>query len=109
MKKSLTFIGLGMVFAALLTFLLRLVEHKFFQSNVNMAVMIGVVAVVAVVAGLIMKMNKTLMFLAAGAAIVAALGFVVRLTKFEDNLTLFILFLVVGLVVLVWGIAKKGK
>lgn len=109
MKKSLTFLGLGVVLAALLAFFLRLASAQFLQVNLNLLIILGAVGLAVVVLGLVWRMNKALLWLGGGALVGALGSFLVRLTKFEDNLTLFVLFLVVGLVVLVWGIVKRGK
>ena len=107
MKKSLTFVGLGVVLMALLTFMLRLIDVKFFQDNISIAVTIAALSLIFVVIGLIKSKWKSAMWFGLGGFATAAANFLIRLTGFEDNLTLFIVFLVVGLVVLVWGVVKK--
>jgi hypothetical protein len=109
MNRALVFGGLGVVGAALLSFFLRLFEGRFLNDNVNLLIILGVLGLFLVALGLFWRGGKSLMYLGGGVVVAGLLSFLVRLSKFEDNLTLFVLFLVVGLAVLVWGIVKRGR
>jgi len=106
MKKKVVFAGLGIVLAAFITFLLRLINAKFFQDNLNMLIVVGILGIIALVVGMIRRMNKATMFLGVGAIITAVAQFLIRMA-FNDNVSLFVIFLVVGLITLIWGLVKK--
>jgi hypothetical protein len=105
MRKNVTFAGLGIVLAAFIIFVLRLINAKFFQDNLNMLIVVGILGIIALVVGMIRRMNKATMFLGVGAIITAVSEFLVRMV-FKDNVTLFVLFLVLGLAVLIIGLLK---
>jgi len=114
MKKKVVFAGLGIVLAAFITFLLRLINAKFFQDNLNMLIVVGILGIIALVVGMIRRMNKATMFrentmrdcIGVGAIITAVAQFLIRMA-FNDNVSLFVIFLVVGLITLIWGLVKK--
>ena len=107
MKKGVVFFGLGIIITALFTFLLRLINAPFFQDKLKLMILVGIIGAVMIIVGLIMKMKKVLIFGGLGVLATTIVNWLVRLIGLNDNVTLLIIFMVVGLVVLIYGIAKK--
>ena len=100
-------VGAFVLVAGFVAFLLRLTNWKLFATTQNVAIVLGAVAVFLAVFGLIKKMNKTLLMSALGVAIVGAFTFILGLIGLKDNVTLFILFVVMSVVLLLYGVFKK--
>ena len=109
MKKSVIYTGLGIVVAALLVFMLRLITSAFFQDNMKLLFLLGGLSLLVVVVGAIVKgWRKSLVWLGVGGLIAELAEFLIRLTGFQDNVTLFVVTLIAGLAVLIVGVVKKG-
>lgn len=110
MKSKIVFVGIGVLFSALLTFLLKLSKGVFLNKPLNLAVIFGVMGLTLLVIGWVKKREsgKFMKFFGLGIMIDALLVFLLSLIKLTNNVTLLILFLVIGLGTLFYG-AIKGK
>jgi hypothetical protein len=108
MKKNIVFVGLGIILTTILTFLFRLINAPFFQDKLKVMILMGIIGVVVLVIGLIWKMKKVMIYTGLGALITAILMFLIRLIGLNDNVALMIIFEIIGLIVLIYGLAK-GK
>lgn len=109
MNKKITFFGLGVLIVSLIGFLFRLIAVPFFQKSLLWLIVFGALGLVLIVLSFIMKSSKKgLLWFGLGSLAYALVIFGLRLLKFDDNLMLFIVSLVAGLVLLIWGILKRG-
>lgn len=108
MRKSLTFFGLGIMLVALIGFLFRLVNVPVFQGKLLWLIVFGALGLVLIVFALIRKGSKGVLWFGLGSLAYALVIFGLRSVGLNDNLSLFIISLVAGLVFLIIGLIKRG-
>jgi len=107
MRKKILFVGIGVLLSAFLLFLLRLSSGVFFTKPLNILIVMGALGLVLLVWGAIKRMNKPLMMSGIGVIISGGLTAGLMALGLKDNVTAFVLFLVLGFVLLLYGVIKK--
>jgi hypothetical protein len=108
MKKNILFVSIGVLLSAFLLFLLRLSSGTFFTKPLNILIVMGALALVIGIIGVVKKMNKPMLMSAGGIVIIALLTAGLMVVGLKDNVTSLVIFLVLGFVLLLYGVIK-GK
>lgn len=109
MKKSLTFLGLAFIIVGLVNFLFRLIPVPSLQGRTLWLVVFGVVGLVLIILSFVLKSGKKFfLWFGLGAILSAVLTFVLRYFKLDNNTTLLIIGLIIGLLLLIIGLIKRG-
>jgi hypothetical protein len=99
---------LGVLVVSLIGFLFRLIAVPFFQKATLWLIVFGALGLVLIVLSFILRHSKALLWFGLGSLAYAVIIFGLRLIKLDDNLMLFIISLIAGLILLIWGIIKRG-
>lgn len=108
MKKSITFFGLGLLIVSFIGFLFRLVNVPVFQGKLLWLIVFGALGLALVIISFIGRKKSALLWFGLGSLAYAVVVFGLRAIGLNDNLSLFIIALIFGLVFLIWGLVKRG-
>jgi hypothetical protein len=108
MKKSWTFLGLGILIVAFIGFLFRLITLPIFQGR-QLLIVFGALGIVLIILSFILKKSKKfLLWFGLGSLMYGILSFVLRILGMNNNVTLLIVSIILGLVLLIIGLIKRG-
>jgi hypothetical protein len=109
MKKSLTFFGLGLLLCAFIGFMFRLIPVPMFQGKNLWLVVFGLLGLVMIILSFVLRSaKKFLLWFGLGSLAYALLIFALRSAKVDNNVTLLIISLIVGFLLLIIGLVKRG-
>jgi hypothetical protein len=109
MKKSWTFLGLGILIVAFIGFLFRLITLPIFQGRQLWLIVFGALGIVLIILSFILKKSKKfLLWFGLGSLMYGILSFVLRILGMNNNVTLLIVSIILGLVLLIIGLIKRG-
>jgi hypothetical protein len=107
MKKSFTFFGLGILIVAFLGFLIRMINVPVFQGRMFHLILFGSFGLALIISSFIFKSGKKfLLWFGLGSLLYALAIFGLRVIGLDNNITLFIIALIIGLVLLIIGLFK---
>jgi hypothetical protein len=109
MKKSWTFLGLGVLIVAIIGFLFRLIKLPVFQGRQLWLIVFGVTGIVLIILSFIIKSaRKFFLWFGLGSLLYAGLSFGLRIAGMNNNTTLMIISVILGLILLIIGLVKRG-
>lgn len=106
MRKNWLFFGLSLLLAGFLLFVLRLINGRWINNPMNLLIIFSVFALALLIWGLVKK-RKFLYASSGGVFLVAVLSYVFPLIGLKDNLTIFIINLILGIGILMYGVIKR--